>query len=128
MSAYLGSTKVWDSTGGSAPAEWVRPSDWLAMPTVGPTEQKIVGLHCVWPTGGNFCALKISGAFTVDWGDGLIEDFASGATAYHEYDYDDTDLDGTLSTRGYKQAIVVITPQPGQDLTSIFLQTKHILI
>jgi len=124
MSAYLGSTKVW----GAAEADengWVRPADWLPMPNVEATEQKIVGLHAVWPTEGNFCAFTIAGAFTVDWGDGVTEDFASGATAYHEYDYDDADLDGTLSTRGYKQAVVTITPQSGQNLTSVNFHVKH---
>ena len=125
MSAYLGSTKIWDSSSTPSPAEWVRPADWLAMPTIAPTEEKLVGLHCVWPTDGNFCAFTISGAFTVDWGDGVVENFASGATAYHEYDYDDVDLAGTESTRGYKQVLVTITPQSGKNLTSVNFHVKH---
>jgi hypothetical protein len=125
MSAYLGSIKVWDSSSTSTPAEWVRPADWLAMPEIGPTEEKIVGLHAVFNTDGNFCAFTISGAYTVDWGDGTVENFASGATAYHEYDYDDVDLDDTESELGYKQALVTITPQSGQSLTNVNFQVKH---
>jgi hypothetical protein len=124
MSAYLGSTQVW---GGAAEADengWVRPADWLAMPTVLATEQKIVGLHAVWPTDGNFCAFTITGAYTVDWGDGTVENFGSGATAYHEYIYTDANLAGTESTRGYKQAIVTIIPQSLQNLTSINFANK----
>lgn len=124
MSAYLGSMKVWDSSGSPAPAEWVRPADWLQMPEISPSEQKIVGLHAVHAD-GNFCAFTIAGAFTVDWGDGVVENFASGATAYHEHSYTDADLDGTESELGYKQALVTITPQSGQNLTNVNFQVKH---
>ena len=104
--------------------DYVRPSDWLPLPSIGASEQKFVGLHAVWPD-SNFLALKAVGAYTVNWGDGLTENFATGATAEHTYDYDDVDLAGTESSRGYKQAIVTVTPQAGQTLTCLYLHVKH---
>jgi len=48
--------------------------------------------------------------FIIDWGDGFSSSYADNTTnASHSYDYDTMDV-GTLSSRGYKQAVVVITP------------------
>ena len=103
---------------------WTRPADWLALPNVGDTESKFVGLHAVHEN-SNFLALSAAGNYTVDWGDGTVENFTSGATAYHQYDYNNAALNGTLSSRGYKQAIVTVTPQAGQTFTSLNLNLKH---
>jgi hypothetical protein len=107
------------------PGVWVRPSDWLELPTLEAGDQKLVGLHAVFH-GANFVAFTVSGNYHVDWGDGLEEDFVGGAPAYHEYNYIAYDSGGvTLSSRGYKQVIITITPQAGQNLTSINLRTAH---
>ena len=103
---------------------WTRPADWLALPTVGATESKFVGLHAIWEN-SNFLALSASGNYTVDWGDGTIENFNAGVTAYHQYDYNNAALNNTLSSRGYKQAIVTVTPQAGQSFTALNLNLKH---
>jgi surface protein len=178
-----------------ASAPWVRDPSWLALPTVSDTEQKFVGLHAVWPE-ANFLALSAAAAYTVDWGDGAIENFAENEVAYHIYDFADADLADTngpvtfqdtgdavtrtahgysngmaisfsaiTTTTGiiagqiyyvvnatantfqlsatvggaalaltgngsglilpYKQAIVTVTPQAGQDLTALNLNIKH---
>ena len=104
---------------------WTRPADWLALPSIVSTDQKFVGLHAVY-TDSNFLALSAEGAYTVDWGDGsAAENFASGVVAYRTYDYTNPAFDGTLTERGYKQAIVTVTPQPGQNLTTLNLHQKH---
>ena len=109
----------------TAVAPWVRPVDWLAIPELSSSEQKFVGLHAIHPD-SNFLAFTAAGAYTVDWGDGSSpQNFASGATALHTYDFTNVAFDGTLTTPGYKQAIVTITPQGGQNLTSINLNVKH---
>ena len=64
------------------------------MPTVLETEQKIVLLHRV-DLDSNYVAFTISGAYTVDWGDGTVDNWAAGATALHEYNYNNVLLDGT---------------------------------
>jgi surface protein len=103
---------------------WVRNPQWLALPTVLPTDQKFVGLYAIFPL-SNFIALVAAGDYTVDWGDGVTENFASGVVAYHEYDYTNAAFNGTLTDAGYKQAIVTVTPQSGQNLTYLNLNQKH---
>ena len=102
---------------------WVRPSDWLALTTPDISEQKIVGLHAVLP-GNNWVAFALSGAYTVDWGDGNTENFAAGATAYRNLAWSSYNT-STLTTRGYRQAVVTITPQSGHNITSWNFLVKH---
>ena len=108
-------------SGGGA---WSRPDDWLALTTPDISEQKIVALHAVLP-GSNFVAFTITAAFTVDWGDGTApENFASGATAYRNLAWADYGSD-TLTSRGFRQAVITITPQSGQNITSWNFYVKH---
>jgi hypothetical protein len=104
--------------------EWVRPSDWLSMPTVVSTDSIFVGLHAVHPSGGNFLALSATAAYTVDWGDGTTSNHATGTLAYKKYDYASISST-TESARGYRQVIVTVTPQAGQQLTGLNLKQKH---
>jgi hypothetical protein len=104
---------------------WVRPGDWLALPTVQPEDQVFYGLYAVFDHESNFITVSANGNYTVDWGDGTTENYASGVTAYRNYDYNAAALDGTLTTGGYKQALVTITPQAGQTLSNINLSVKH---
>lgn len=112
---------------GVAATTWVRPADWLALPTVLSTDQKFVGLMAVFNNGSNLVSLMCngSGGYTVDWGDGTVENYASNIQCYHEYSYSNAALDGTLSTLGYKQSIVTITPQSGVSIYTVNLNKKH---
>ena len=103
---------------------WVRNPQWLTLPTVSAAEQKVVGLYRI-DENSNFLAFNCSGNYTVDWGDGTTENFSSGVAAYHEYDYTNAAFDGTLTDDGYKQTIVTITPQAGQNLTSFSSNIIH---
>jgi len=84
-------------------APWVRNPAWPALtaPTVG--EQKLVGLHAVWPgdgvgNGGNFFAVNCAAAYTVDFGDGTSVNTATGTQTNHEYNFADVDLyDATVT-------------------------------
>lgn len=122
---YRPSTSVKDWLPQPASTTYVRPSDWLALPSVISTDQKFVGLHAVYNNESNFAAVNCAGAYTVDWGDGSAPvNVATGVSAYHNYVYSDLGA-GTLSTRGYRQAVVTITPQGGSNLTKVDLYTKH---
>lgn len=99
---------------------WVRPTDWLAMPTVLATDEKFVGLLPVYNFDSNKIALVALGNYTVDWGDGVIENFNSNTTAEHTYTYSSIS-ESTLSTKGYKQVLITVTPQSGQTLSEIRL-------
>ena len=117
--------KIAEISGGGTPTPgWVRPADWLELPEVLETDQKMVGLHAVFPD-ANFLALKCAGGYTVDWGDGVVENFASGVQANHEYNFNNPALAASATALPYKQAIVTVTPQAGQNLTSLNLFVKH---
>jgi len=117
------SQEYYDDVYAAGPGAWVRNASWLALPSVADTESKFVGLHTVWPD-ANFLALSAAGDYTVDWGDGVVENITSGTTALHEYTYSGISSD-TLTSDGYKQVIVTVTPQAGQTLTSLNLNLKH---
>jgi len=101
-----------------------RPEDWLTLPTLVEGDQKFVGLFAVYSGNSNFVAFKCGGNYTVDWGDGTIENFASGAIAQRNILYESFS-DQTECSRGYKQAIITITPQNGYNLTTIDLTLRH---
>ena len=111
---------------------WIRPSEWLEIDhLVTAGEQKFVGLYAVWDDDNvtdngfnNYCRVKVGGNYTVDWGDGTVENFASGAGAEHTFVYANLP-DSTICERGHKQAIITITPQSGQNITYYTLGEKH---
>lgn len=106
---------------------WVRPADWLTLPTVGPTDQKFAGLYAVFDNDSNYVALNAtvsSGTYTVDWGDGTSPvTYASGTQAQYTYNYASISS-GTLTTRGYKQVIITVTPTTA-NLTSVSMNAKY---
>ena len=105
---------------------WSRFADWLALPTVTDADQKLVGLKAVTNDGSNYLALSATtstGTYHVDWGDGNTSDVSSGSTASHWYDYSAIGA-GTLSARGYKQVIVVVTANTG-NLTGVNLNVAY---
>jgi surface protein len=116
--------KISEISGGGGD-DWVRPADWLPMPSMTDTDEAFYGLVAIFPDDSQFIALSASGAYTVDWGDGTVQNFSSGAQANYQYDYNNPALDGTESSRGYKQAIVTVTPQSGSNLTALSLNVKH---
>ncbi|UUC46545.1 BspA family leucine-rich repeat surface protein [Flavobacterium cerinum] len=108
---------------GEDPNVWTRPDDWLPIKhKVAVGDQKFVGLHAILED-SNFISLSATGNYTVDWGDGVVENFASGVQADHIYSYDI--FPGTETTGGYRQAIVTVIPQAGHNLTGLNLQSKH---
>ena len=123
-------TKIGEITTGGGGSEiadtWVRPTEWLALPDNIDGVQKVSILNAVFDTDSEFVALSCRGAYTVDWGDGVVENFADNVKAEHKYTYSDVDLNSnTVSAFGYKQCIITITPQSGQVFTNIILQTFH---
>jgi len=195
ISQNLVASKTFNATPPRTARQWVRNPSWLTFTAPTESEQKFVGLHVVWPE-SNFCALVAAGDYTVDWGDGDVENVTANTVAYHQYDFadaglantnapvtftDSTDLvtrnshgysngmtvvfyniasttgivegqtyfvinattntfqvsatvggsaialttDGSATLLPYKQAIVTVTPQSGQDLTYLNLNQRH---
>ena len=106
-------------------SEWQRPADWLPMPTnITASDQIFVGLHAVIENSDNYCAFSFttsSGQYRVDWGDGNVTLHNSGTIAQYQYNYASVS-NSTLSSRGYKQVIVKVTPVSGNLLTCNFQQ------
>jgi len=106
--------------------EWRRPEDWLPMPMgITDTDQIFVGLHAVIEDGDNYVAFRFTtstGQYQVDWGDGTVDLVDSNVNAEHQYDFTNPVLNGTLTSRGYKQAMITVTPVSGNLLTCNFQQ------
>lgn len=118
MSSYI---KV--GTGGSE--IWQRPIEWLPIPSYTESEQVFYGLHAVWDTTVNPCALSANGTgtgYTVDWGDGTIVNYAFGVAAERNFNY--SSLTGT-PFRGYRQSLVKVTPQAGATINNLSLAVRH---
>ena len=97
----------------AGPQAWIRPSDWITYTEPLTTEQKVVGTVAVWDQESNYLAINITttdaSQYTVDWGDGTSANFASGVTAEKNYTWSSISA-GTLTSAGYRQAVVTITP------------------
>ena len=119
--------KIGDITTESA--DWIRPTEWLSLPDNVDGVQKVSILNAVFDTDSEFVAMIFEGTYTVDWGDGTVENFASGVKAEHKYEYSNVNLNSdTVANFGYKQCIITVTPQVGNSLTLINLNTYHSVI
>ena len=123
-------TKIGEiSGGGTLPPvadAWVRPTEWLALPDNVDGVQKVSILNAVLDTDSELVAFTCTGAYTVDWGDGVIENFATGVKAEHKYTYSNSALNSdTVANFGYKQCVITITPQDSYNLTTINLNSYH---
>ena len=103
---------------------WTRPTDWITLTAPGSNEQKFVGLLGISNDDSNYVALLAQGNYTVDWGDGSApENFTSNTKASHKYTY--SSISSTVTSEGFKQVIVTVTPQAGQNLTVLDLQQTY---
>lgn len=92
-----------------------RPKDWLVLPSA-PEPQGVRALVAVFPGGNNFYSVVCRSAYTVNWGDGTVTNHADNSQANYSYNYNNLSP-STECSRGYRQAIVTITPQTGQNLS-----------
>lgn len=107
------------------PEPYIRPVDWLEIDSlVNVGDQKLVALVAIFEE-GNFIAVSCVGNYTINWGDGQITNHTQSTVAYHQYDWNYVGFNGTLTSDGYKQAILTITPQVGQNLTTISFNQNH---
>ena len=105
---------------------YTRPSDWLSMPTVATSSQTFVGLFAVRNNDSNYVALRANtstGNYQVNWGDGTVTTHASGTQAEYLYTYS-VISDSTICSRGYKQALITVTPVTG-FMTSLNTNVVH---
>ena len=128
--AFLGTIPVVFKSGANLTPDpnWTRPADWITLPTLGATEQKMVAIMGVENSDANFVSLSVTvsggGTYSVDWGDGTISSgIASGTKTDYKYDWSNVSL-GAAKADGFKQALVTVTVSGG-DMTGINLQQRH---
>jgi hypothetical protein len=108
--------------------KYIRPSDWLALPAFVENEQKLVGLVAIHNiVNKNLFSIRCSGDFKVsilnsDGSSRSATNYNSGEQALLNLSY--SDYPGTECSKGYRQAIVEITPL-GSPLTSVQLHERH---
>jgi len=98
--------------------KYVRPEEWLDLPTLTQGDEVIHMLIKVYEEGGNWLGLNIEGDYEVDWGDGTTTTHSSGTVSEHDIQWSGVSS-STLTSFGYRQAIVTITPQAGSSLTEM---------
>ena len=108
---------------------WTVPSDWITYTVPAASDQKVIGTVAVFNQDSNYFAVNIAttdaSTYTVDWGDGTSANFASGVTAEKNYLWSDISA-GTVTSEGYRQAIVTITPTTaGKTFSNLQLNRRH---
>ena len=114
---------------------WVRPSDWLTMPTVLETEDKVVMLVAVYPDSPTYESFHFYSqdintnagtTYEVDWGDGTTETVNHAVTVSHTYNYTDVGLaSAPITSEGWKQVLITITPTEGSSFRRINFHVSH---
>lgn len=90
--------------------DWTKPDDWPDISVDVPSDGiSLLTSDCI----DGLISFTCTGDYTVDWGDGLIESFSSGITAYHKYAYGT----GIECSRGYTTFKIKITPSNGSLTT-----------
>ena len=124
VQAYIGSTPLFTTT--SATSGWTRNTEWLTLPSAASNEVR--GLHAVFNHDENYCTVNMrttdGSTYTIDWGDGNVETCTSNIQTRHNYSFANAALDGTLTSKGYKQALVRIYPQAGKTFLTCTLNGK----
>ena len=101
--------------------KYIRNPEYLDLPALSNGDQKVYLLVKIYEKFGNHIRLKAEADYKVDWGDGQGSvNYSSGAFA--DYSIDFTNISPTTqTTEGYRQAIVTLEPQSGQNLTSFVM-------
>ena len=132
-SGYVGQNRLSDDYGvisenknylRSNLTQWIRPANWLPLPSMTAGDQMFAGLLAVYPgdpalTGpnasGNFVAFSVTGCtYTVDWGNGTTQSYSAGVTAQYNYDFGSisaaTTITGVEGLSGYRQTVITAYP------------------
>jgi surface protein len=122
IKAYLGEEPLYQADASA----WVRPSDWLTLPAA--PSDGIKALHAIFNNSTNFVAVRFTtsngAAYTIDWGDGNVESASSSSVINHNYDWNNVSS-STITSGGYRQAIVTITPPSGATFSLANISEKY---
>ena len=98
--------------------KYTRPEEWLRMPSLVDGDEKVHMLVKVYEQGDNYLAMRLEGDYQVDWGDGNVTTHSSGTLAEGDIQWSGVSS-STLTSGGYRQSMVTVTPQSGSSLTKI---------
>jgi hypothetical protein len=98
--------------------KYTRPSEWLTMPSISTGEEVVYMLVKVYEQGDNYLAMRLEGDYEVNWGDGTVTTHSSGTLAENDIQWSGVSS-STLTSGGYRQAMVTVIPQSGSSLTRI---------
>ena len=101
-----------------------RPDYRIDLPSVVDGDEVIHMLVNVYPQGSNYLTFRVRGDYQVDWGDGNVTTHSDNTQSDGEIQYSGVSST-TDSGKGFRQAIVTITPQVGSSLTSINMNVTH---
>ena len=146
---YIGQNRLSDDYGvisenknylRSNQTRWIRPANWLPLPSMTAGDRMFAGLLAVYPgdptlTGptasGNFVAFSIDGCnYTVDWGDGTTQSYSAGVQAQNNFDFGSisaaTTVTGVEDSIGYRQTVIKAYPTvAGTTISGIDLSRKY---
>lgn len=97
-------------------AKYVRDPQYLDLPTLVNGDEKIYLLAKIYEN-ANYFKFYATGDYQIDWGDGQgVQTYTSGTYAEYEIDWNNISS-STVTTYGYRQAIITVEPQAGSSLT-----------
>ena len=114
------SSSITDTT----PETYTRPAEWLTMPSIVSGSSVVYLLMGLTEKSDNYLAVNCAGNYTVDWGDGSIINYTANTTASYQA-YWNNASPSTLTSDGYRQTLIKITPQAGQTLTKVDLSALN---
>ena len=104
-------------------ATYTRPAEWLTLPEVNEGDEIVYLLVGLSENGSNEIKFQFKGDYTVDWGNGDILNYTNNELVTYYHQWDDSD-DTTLTSDGYRQIIVKITPQTPGNFTQCYLNKE----
>ena len=117
---YNSGTKTANVTSAPCTGNWIRPSDWIAIPTLTAADERIYAVVVVFENEYNSISVTITAATSnINWGDGTSV-VSNGFVQSKVYDY--VSLAGSINVwpdgRNYKQVLLDIT-RVGAAITSV---------
>ena len=103
---------------------WIRPTDWITVPTPATGSEIVSMLVGVYDSVPNFLTIRASSTFSINWGDGSSQIVGSSSYARKEFSFGSYSAE-TLTSDGFRQALVTVTPQTPETFTSFDLNETH---
>jgi surface protein len=158
-SGYVGQNRLSDDYGiisenknylRSNLTQWIRPTNWLPLPSMTAGDQMFAGLLAIIPPGitagepgstgpsasSNFVAFSMAGCtYTVDWGNGATQSYAAGAIAQYQFLYEgisaSTTITGDVGLSGCRQTVITAYPTvagttfSGMNFNGVYAQAGY---